>query len=76
VPCSNLGSAAVIPWSRFGGGPRRAPLKSGDRDGLRAIVEILVRSTRDVEQTNQALEARLRASKKEINQLQENLESS
>jgi len=48
---------------------------AGDRDGLRAIVETLVRSTRDVEQTNQSLEARLRASKQEINQLQENLET-
>jgi diguanylate cyclase len=46
-----------------------------DREGLRAIVEILVRSTREMEQTNQSLEARLRASKQEINQLQENLET-
>jgi diguanylate cyclase len=48
---------------------------AGDREGLRAIVEILVRSTREVEQTNQSLEARLRDSKHEINQLQENLET-
>jgi diguanylate cyclase len=48
---------------------------TGDREGLRTIVEILVRSTREVEQTNQSLEARLRASKQEINQLQENLET-
>jgi diguanylate cyclase len=48
---------------------------AGDREGLRAIVEILVRSTREVEQTNQSLETRLRASKQEINQLQENLET-
>jgi len=50
-------------------------LGTTDRDGLRSIVEILVRSTREVEQTNQSLEARLRASKQEINQLQENLET-
>jgi diguanylate cyclase len=48
---------------------------ASDHDGLRSIVEILVRSTREVEQTNQSLEARLRASKQEIIQLQENLEA-
>jgi diguanylate cyclase len=48
---------------------------AADRDGLRAIVECLVRSTREMEQTNQSLEIRLKASKQEINQLQENLET-
>jgi diguanylate cyclase len=38
-------------------------LGAADREGLRAIVELLVRSTREVEHTNQSLEARLRASK-------------
>ncbi len=45
-----------------------------DRDGLRAIVESLVHTAKEMEQSNQALEARLSASKQEINQLQENLE--
>jgi diguanylate cyclase len=45
-----------------------------DQDGLRLIVESLVHSTRDMEETNYALEARLNASKKEIHQLQENLD--
>jgi diguanylate cyclase len=48
---------------------------TADRDGLRVIVESLVRSTREMEQTNQSLEIRLKASKQEINQLQENLEA-
>jgi diguanylate cyclase len=45
-----------------------------DREGLRAIVESLVETTKEMEQANQKLEARLSASKQEINQLQENLE--
>lgn len=45
-----------------------------DREGLRAIVESLVHTAKEMEQSNQALEARLSASKQEINQLQENLE--
>jgi diguanylate cyclase len=48
---------------------------ASEREGLRLIVEGLVRSTKDMEQTNQALENRLKASKQEINQLQENLEA-
>ncbi len=48
---------------------------ASDRDGLRLIVESLVRSTKDMERTNHALETRLKASKQEINQLQENLEA-
>jgi diguanylate cyclase len=46
-----------------------------DREGLRAIVESLVRATKDMEKTNHLLEARLKDSKQEINQLQENLEA-
>ena len=46
-----------------------------DQDNLRMIVESLVRSTREMEQTNHSLEERLRASTQEINQLQENLET-
>jgi len=46
-----------------------------DREGLRAIVETLVRTAKEMETSNHALEARLSASKKEITQLQENLET-
>ncbi len=46
-----------------------------DREGLRTIVESLVQTAKEMEQSNQALEARLSASKQEINQLQENLET-
>jgi diguanylate cyclase len=45
-----------------------------DRDGLRAIVESLVQTAKEMEHANHKLEARLSASKQEINQLQENLE--
>ena len=48
---------------------------ASDRDNLRVIVESLVRSTKEMEQTNYTLEERLKASKQEINQLQENLEA-
>jgi diguanylate cyclase len=46
-----------------------------DREGLRTIVESLVQTAKDMEQSNQALEARLSASRQEIHQLQENLET-
>src|SRR5215217_4673336 len=46
-----------------------------DRDGLRTIVETLVRATRDMEENNSRLENSLKASKQEINQLQVNLEA-
>jgi diguanylate cyclase len=46
-----------------------------DRDALRAIVEGLVQTTKDIEHNNHALEARLKASKQEINDLQQNLEA-
>jgi len=49
-------------------------LGTADQDGLRAIVESLVQTTKDMELANGNLEARLIASKQEINQLQENLE--
>jgi hypothetical protein len=44
-----------------------------DREGLRAIVETLVTTASEMKQNNNALEARLNASREEINQLQENL---
>jgi diguanylate cyclase len=46
-----------------------------DSNGLRAIIESLVQSTKEVERSNHALELRLKASKQEINELQENLEA-
>lgn len=45
-----------------------------DREGLRTIVESLVETTNEMQQTNTSLEQRLNASKSEINQLQANLE--
>jgi diguanylate cyclase len=45
-----------------------------DRDQLRLIVETLVRSTQEVEVTNATLQKRLVDSRKEIRELQENLE--
>ena len=49
--------------------------QSKDRDGLRAIVEGLVQSAKEMEHSNQQLEARLSASKQEITELQTNLET-
>jgi diguanylate cyclase len=48
---------------------------SKDREGLRAIVESLVQTAKDMEASNQKLEERLNASKQEITELQENLEA-
>lgn len=48
---------------------------SKDREGLRAIVESLVQTAKEMEVSNQKLEERLHASKQEINELQENLEA-
>ncbi len=49
--------------------------QSKDREGLRAIVESLVHTAKEMEASNQRLEERLNASKQEINVLQENLEA-
>lgn len=46
-----------------------------DNDGLRSIVEGLVQAAKEMEKNNKALEARLTASKSEITQLQEHLET-
>jgi diguanylate cyclase len=48
--------------------------ESKDREGLRAIVESLVQSAKDMEASNLKLEERLNASKQEIIELQTNLE--
>jgi diguanylate cyclase len=50
-------------------------LGAADREGLRTIIQSLVVATKDMETTNNALEARLKASKHEITQLQHNLEA-
>ena len=49
--------------------------RSKDREGLRAIVESLVQTTKTMEASNRQLEQRLTASKQEINELQVNLEA-
>ena len=49
--------------------------QSKDREGLRAIVESLVHTAKEMEVSNQKLEERLSASKLEISQLQNNLEA-
>jgi len=46
-----------------------------DDSTIRAILESLVQATQEMQQNNHALEARLSASKQEINQLQEHLEA-
>jgi diguanylate cyclase len=46
-----------------------------DREQLKAIVDLLVRSTREMQDTNRALEARLVVSKQEISNLQHSLEA-
>jgi diguanylate cyclase len=45
-----------------------------DGDALRAIIEHLVEGTKEMEQNNSKLEARLSASRQEIEQLQQNLQ--
>jgi diguanylate cyclase len=47
---------------------------ANDREGLRSIVESLVQTANEMQETNNSLEEKLTASKVEINQLQENLE--
>jgi diguanylate cyclase len=49
--------------------------RANDGAALRMIVESLVKATKEVNQTNKSLEARLSASKLEITELQENLEA-
>jgi diguanylate cyclase len=49
--------------------------QSKDREGLRAIVEMLVHTAKEMEVSNQQLEERLNASKLEINELQVSLET-
>ena len=46
----------------------------GDREQIRMIVETLVEATREVETKNQVMQQRLKDSRQEIRELQENLE--
>ena len=48
---------------------------ANDRSQIKAIVERLVASTRDMQDTNKALESRLTVSKQEISSLQKSLEA-
>ncbi|MGE0750154.1 MAG: diguanylate cyclase [Variibacter sp.] len=48
---------------------------AADREALRVIVESLVSTTKEAERANHALEARLQASRQEIRQLHEHLET-
>jgi diguanylate cyclase len=48
---------------------------SKDRDSLRAVVETLLQSAKEMEASNLRLEERLNASKQEITELQSNLEA-
>jgi diguanylate cyclase len=50
-------------------------LGAADREGLRTIVERLVVATKEINKTNQTLEASLKASRHEISQLQNNLDA-
>lgn len=49
--------------------------KAGDRDAVRGIIETLVQTASDIKRDNRALEARLKSSKQEITQLQQNLDA-
>jgi diguanylate cyclase len=68
-----LGSATSYTESLAGATEKLG--QSKDRDGVRAIIESLVQTTRTMEISNRQLEERLNASKQEINELQENLEA-
>jgi diguanylate cyclase len=56
-------------------GVTRELANAKDRDQLKNAVATLVRASREAEATNRSLEERLKASRNEINKLQENLES-
>ena len=49
--------------------------RADDRDAVRGIIESLVQTASDMKRDNRALEARLKSSKQEITQLQQNLET-
>jgi diguanylate cyclase len=49
--------------------------RATDRDAIRGIIESLVQTASDMKRDNRALDARLKSSKHEITQLQQNLET-
>jgi diguanylate cyclase len=64
--------------SRFGdslAGASKNLSIADDRDQIKTVVETLVKSTREMQQTKKALEDRLMVSKQEISHLQQNLEA-
>jgi diguanylate cyclase len=68
-----LGMASSYDASLSGANEKLASAKS--RDQVKAIVETLIKSTRDMRDTNKALEDRLTLSKTEITGLQHSLEA-
>jgi diguanylate cyclase len=68
-----LGMSASYDDSLSGATQRLAV--AGNRDQVKAIVETLVKSTREMRETNKALEDRLTLSKTEISNLQQSLEA-
>jgi diguanylate cyclase len=61
-------------YSKSLAGASASIANEGDRENIRMIVESLVEATRDVETKNQDMQQRLRDSRMEIRELQENLE--
>jgi len=49
--------------------------QAASREQIKSVIEMLVRSTHEMQQTNKSLESRLAASKQQINDLQHNLEA-
>jgi diguanylate cyclase len=68
-----LGMSAVYDASLSGATERLAKAKSSDQ--VKEIAETLIRATREMRETNKALEDRLTLSKNEISNLQQSLEA-
>jgi diguanylate cyclase len=68
-----LGMSASYDQSLSGASERLSSAR--DREQVKAIVETLVKSTREMRETNKALEERLTLSKNEISNLQQSLEA-
>ena len=67
-----IGSADT--YSRSLAGATESMANEADRDQIRSIVESLVHATREVETANGEMQQRLKDSRQEIRELQENLE--
>ncbi len=68
-----LGMSATYDASLHGASEKLSAAET--RDQVKAVVETLVKSTREMRETNKALEARLTLSKNEISNLQQSLEA-